>query len=197
MKAIVWWAICLAHLRQRNILNENVNRPLHLTRGGCQKGYFWKHVLEIRKQKFKNESLWLLRPHPAKRGWRERQQDLKNLASGSYFKGLKRKYMEFYIIELPVGSFFVNTVLGLLLGEGLGPESVHRIEIHTLPLTMGTEGQLLSTSVSQSISSNTSLYELKTWPRVSSWDSTLECILVCFLMWGFFLLFPVLSSVLV
>lgn len=71
----------------------------------------------------------------------ERQQDLKKIASSSYFKDLKRKYMEFYIIELLVGNFFVNTVLGLLLGEGLGPESVHRIEIHTLfPTNNGNRG---------------------------------------------------------
>ena len=29
-----------------------------------------------------------------------------SLASSSYFKELKRKYMEFYIIELLVGGFF-------------------------------------------------------------------------------------------
>lgn len=69
---------------------------------------------------------------------------------------------------------FVNTVLGLLLGESLGSESVHRKEIHTLfPVTDGNtraapQHCCKSKHLQRGLWSCASLYEMKTWPTVSS-----------------------------
>jgi len=82
--------------------------------------------------------------------------------------------MEFHIIELLAGGFFVNTVLDLHLSECLGSESVHRKEVHTLfPANYGNRQAApqhccRSKHLQRCLWSNTSSYEQKTWPRVSS-----------------------------
>lgn len=91
----------------------------------------------------------------AKWEWREIQQDLKSLASSSYFKHFKKYIWNFILLNCWWEVSFVNAVLGLLLSEGLAQSLFTEIKYtHSFLWMMGTPGQLLSTAIGQSISSN-------------------------------------------
>lgn len=111
----------------------------------------------------------------AKWGWREIQQDLKRvLHPVVILKTLKENIWNFILLNCWWEVSFVNAVPSLLLSEGLGSESVHRKEIHTLfPVNDGNTGAASqhcckSKHLQRRLWSYTSLYELKTWPRLSN-----------------------------
>lgn len=132
----------------------------------------------------------------AKWGWREIQQDLKKVWHPVVILNTLKKYMEFYIIELLGGRFLLLIQCLVCFSVSVWAQSLFT-EIkytHSFLWMMGTPGQLFSTAIGQSISSNGcgAMPDYMRWRSglefPANWMTTLKSISVCsFYCCAFFL----------